>query len=81
MTADEGARFLLNRSKIDHPNDGDFFVAKSIAEEFGGLPLGLEQAGHTSKRQGCLRASISSFTVAKERSCAPGAAHSWITTL
>ena len=45
MTADEGARFLLNRSKIGHPNDDDFSAAKSIAEEFGGLPLGLEQAG------------------------------------
>ena len=45
MNADEGAGFLLNRSKIDHPNDRDFSAAKSIAEELGGLPLGLEQAG------------------------------------
>lgn len=45
MTVDEGGGFLLYRGKIDRPGDGDWSAAKSISEELGGLPLGLEQAG------------------------------------
>jgi len=45
MTADEGGGFLLYRGKIDHPSGADCSAAKSISEELGGLPLGLEQAG------------------------------------
>lgn len=45
MPTDEGASFLLDRSKISNPTGAELVAAQSIAEEFGGLPLGLEQAG------------------------------------
>jgi tetratricopeptide (TPR) repeat protein len=45
MSVEEGAKFLLERSKIETPSDADVRAAKTICQEFDGLPLGLEQAG------------------------------------
>lgn len=45
MTPDEGAEFLLQRAKVKKPSEADQAVARKIAEEVGGLPLALDQAG------------------------------------
>jgi tetratricopeptide (TPR) repeat protein len=45
FAVDEGASFLLARGKLDRPTASDQQAARNIVVEFGGLPLGLEQAG------------------------------------
>jgi tetratricopeptide (TPR) repeat protein len=52
MTIDEGALFLLRRAKIiseqasrDEASKEDYAEAVAIAQELGGLPLALDQAG------------------------------------
>jgi tetratricopeptide (TPR) repeat protein len=52
MTIDESALFLLRRAKIiseqasrDEASKGDYAEAVAIAQELGGLPLALDQAG------------------------------------
>jgi hypothetical protein len=45
MTSDEGVTFLLARGKMECPTEADLSAARNLVDEFGGLPLGLEQAG------------------------------------
>jgi tetratricopeptide (TPR) repeat protein len=45
MTPAEGAQFLLRRAKVEKPSQSDRSAARKIAEEVGGLPLALDQAG------------------------------------
>ncbi len=45
MTPVEGAEFLLRRAKVENPSEADRAAARKIAEEVGGLPLALDQAG------------------------------------
>ena len=45
LTPNEGAAFLQARAKLNNPSVGDLSAAAQIAQEFDGMPLGLEQAG------------------------------------
>jgi len=52
LSIDESVHFLLRRAKIA-PSEKKNMLAKTLAEELGGLPLALEQAGAYIEVTGC----------------------------
>ena len=71
MTADEGADFLLRRSKVENPSHADRTAARDLSKQLGGLPLALNQARSLHRRSAGVRERISPdpSTSARARSC------------